>query len=81
MGKRNQVTLRWSLLFAVVAVLLAGVFGVTATGNQPVAMTIDQPNAAPAGSELVWNSPDNPNYPRLPALIVPPRGGDPIGRP
>ena len=27
-----------------------------------------------------WNSPDNPNYLRLPALIVSPRGGDPVAR-
>lgn len=23
----------------------------------------------------VWNSPDNPGFPRLPQLIMPPRGG------
>ena len=81
MSKPDQVTIRWTLVLAIVAAVFAGIFGVTATGKQPVAMTIDQASAAPASSEAVWNSPDNPNYPRLPALIVPPRGGDPVARP
>jgi hypothetical protein len=80
MVKTSRTITRWTLLILAVA-LVAGMFGVEATGRQPVAMTIDQSTAAPMGSEPVWNSSDNPNYPRLPALIVPPRGGDPLSRP
>ena len=75
MSKPHQVTIRWTFVLAVVAAVFAGIFGVTATGKQP------QASAAPGDSEAVWNSPDNPNYPRLPTLIAPPRGGDPVARP
>jgi hypothetical protein len=65
------------------AALLGAIFLVAANTGPSVAMGIDEA-AAPASSNAdgtAWNSADNPNYPRLPALIVPPRGGDPVARP
>jgi hypothetical protein len=82
MDKPNQLNRRIRL-FAV-ATVLGAIVAVAAVREQPIAMPIDQANPAPGqvgadgtgSSEPAWNSPANPHYPRLPALIVPPRGGD-----
>ena len=74
--------IHWTLTVTA-AVLLGAIFLVAANSGQSVAMDVDQA-AAPARANAdgtAWNSADNPNYPRLPALIVPPRGGDPVARP
>lgn len=78
----DHASIRWTVIVTV-AVLVTGIFFVAANSRQSVAMGIDQA-AAPARSSVdgvAWNSPDNPDFPRLPALIVPPRGGDPVARP
>jgi hypothetical protein len=88
MSNPDHASIRWAVIVTV-AVLLAGIFLIAANSRQSVAMGIDQAAAAAparssedgAGSGDRWNSPDNPNYPRLPALIVPPRGGDLVARP
>ena len=95
MSHSHHASIRWTVIVTV-AVLLAGIFLVATNSRQSVAMGIDQATtAAPARSSVdasgdrcqhdgsscpAWNSPDNPNYLRLPALIVSPRGGDPVAR-
>ena len=71
MSKRTGI--RWTVVVSV-AILVGGIFAIGMNSGQFVAMAIDHAAAAPARANVegtVWNSPDNPEFPRLPALIVP----------